>query len=156
MKKAIVVSGCPGTGKTKVAKLISKKRGCEYVGTKNVINEFGLVEGYDKKMKSFIVDTDKLSKVLVGLIKKSTKTLVIDGHLSHYVPRKYVKLCIITKCDIKILKKRLERRGYSKSKVRDNLDAEIFDTCHVEALEFGHKIKVIDTSKGIRPSSLAL
>jgi broad-specificity NMP kinase len=46
---------------------------------------------------------------------------------------------------LKKLKKRLEKRNYSKSKIRENLDAEIFDVCLVEAKEKGHKIKVIET-----------
>ena len=46
---------------------------------------------------------------------------------------------------LKTLKKRLEKRGYSKEKVRENLDAEIFDTCRIEALEAGHNVEVIYT-----------
>ena len=32
-------------------------------------------------------------------------------------------------------------------KIRTNLDCEIFDVCLVEALDKGHKVKIIDTSK---------
>ena len=81
------------------------------------------------------------------MISKSKKLLVIDSHLSHYLPKKYVKLCVVTKCDLKVLKKRLEKRKYSKGKVRENLDAEIFDVCLNEAKELGHKVKVVDTTK---------
>src|SRR3989344_2214670 len=142
MKKAIIVSGCVGTGKTRIAKLISKEKNCKYNNITDLIKKHKLSEGYDKKRKSLIVDTKKLNKFLIDLIKNSKETLVIDGHLSHYLDKKYVKLCVITKCDIKLLKKRLEKRGYSKQKIRENLDAEIFDTCRVEALEMGHKVKV--------------
>ena len=80
-----------------------------------------------------------------GKTKDSVKGLVIDSHLSHYLPKEYVDTCIITKCNLKLLKKRLEERGYSKNKVRENLDVEIFDTCRLEALEAGHKVKIIET-----------
>ena len=43
------------------------------------------------------------------------------------------------------LKKRLEKRGYSKQKIRENMDAEIFDVCLNEAKEEGHKIKIVRT-----------
>ena len=149
MKKAIIVSGCVGTGKTRIAKLISKEKNCKYTNITDLIKKHNLSEGYDKKRRSLIVDTKKLNKFLIDLIKNSKETLVIDGHLSHYLDKKYVKLCVITKCDIKLLKKRLEKRGYSKQKIRENLDAEIFDTCRVEALEKVHKVKVIDTTKNV-------
>lgn len=156
MKKAVIVSGCPGTGKTTIAKNISKEKNYLYIDINEVIKENKLKEGYDKKRKSIIVDIKKLNKALINLIKNSEKILVIDGHLSHYLPKEYVKTCFITKCDLKVLKKRLEKREYSKTKVRENLDAEIFDTCRIEALEKGHKVKIVDTTIGFNPSFLTL
>ncbi len=151
MKKAIIVSGTPGTGKTTIAKKFSKEKNYEYVDINEIIKKNKLNEGYDKKRKSLIVDTNKLNELLISLIRNSKETLVIDGHLSHYLDKKYVRLCIITKCDLKILKKRLEKRGYGKNKIRENLDAEIFDTCKTEALEKGHNVKVVDTTRGLIP-----
>ena len=44
------------------------------------------------------------------------------------------------------MKKRLELRKYNKNKIRENLNAEIFDLCHIEALENKHKVIVVDTT----------
>lgn len=145
----IIVSGTPGTGKTQVAKLIAKKRKLKYININKLIKKNKLYEKYDKKLKTYIVNTKKLNKFLIKLIKKE-KNVVIDSHLGHYIPKKYVDLCIITKCDLKVLKKRLEKRKYSKEKIRENLDSEIFDICLREAEEIGHKIKVVDTTKGLK------
>jgi len=145
--KVILVSGTPGTGKTTYAKKIAKQKSYKYIDVNKVVSSHNLSSGYDKKRDTTVIDTDKLNKVLIKLIneekKKKTKGFVIDSHLSHYLPKKYADLCIITKCDLKTLKKRLEKRGYSKDKVRENLDAEIFDVCRVEAEERGHLVKVI-------------
>src|SRR3989344_3218410 len=46
---------------------------------------------------------------------------------------------------LKKVKKRLEKRGYNKLKIRENLDAEIFDVCYEEAKELGHKVEVIES-----------
>jgi len=135
----IIVTGTPGTGKTTVAKKIAKEKGIKYIDVNNIISKYKLSEGYDRKRKTKIVDTDKLNKILIKIIKEN-KGLVIDSHLSHYLPKRYVDLCIVTKCSLKELKARLEKRKYSKAKVRENLDAEIFDTCRVEAIEKGHKV----------------
>ncbi len=144
--KVIIVSGTPGTGKTTYAKKLAKKKDYNYVDVKEIIEQKKLKETYDKKRQTFVVDTDKLNTILLKLIEDSReKGLVIDSHLSHYLPPGKVDKCIITKCDLKTLKERLEKRGYSKEKIRENLDVEIFDTCKVEALEVGHKIEVVYT-----------
>lgn len=146
-KKAIIVSGSVGAGKTTFAMKLANKLKLSYLSINDVIDDHKISKSYDKKRKSKIVDVDKLNKVLIGLIKNSKKKLVIDGHLSHYLPRKYVDVCYIVKCGLKELKKRLEKRGYSKQKIRENLDAEIFDVCLEEAREQGHKIKVVEGGK---------
>ena len=152
--KVVAVSGTPGTGKTKIAKLIAKKIDANYIDVNNFIKKNKLYIGYDRRFKSYNVNLNKLVDYLIRLIKSSKENLIIDSHLSHYIPKRYVNLCIITKCDLKKLKKRLEKRGYSKRKVRENLDAEIFDVCLMEALINKHKVRIIDTSKKINIKQL--
>lgn len=141
----IIVTGTPGTGKTKVAKSIASKLKLKYIDINKIVKKNKLIIGYDKKRKTNVVNEKKLSKVLIHLIKKNNN-LVIDGHLSHYLPSKYVDLCIVTKCDLKILEKRLEKRSYSKEKIRENLDAEIFEIILNEAIERKHKVFILDTT----------
>jgi len=144
----ICVTGTPGAGKTFLAKKLAKKLVLKYININNVIEEHRLSDKYDKKRKSNIVDIKKLNKALEKIIKNNRR-VIIDGHLSHYLPRKYVDLCIVVKCNLKILKNRLKKRGYSKEKIRENLDSEIFDICLSEATENKHKILVVDSSKKI-------
>ncbi len=144
--KTIIVSGTPGTGKTEIAKELAEKLKYRYIDVNKLIKENSLSEGYDTKRKCEIVDTAKLSSFLLSFIKKSKQNLVIDSHLAHYLPSKYIDLCIITKCGLKELKKRLGKRKYNKAKIRENLDSEIFDICLNEAAEKGHTILIIDTT----------
>ena len=142
----IIVSGTPGTGKTTYSKELSKSKKLKYVDVTKLIKDNKIFEKYDKKMDCVVVDIKKLNNELVKIIKDDKK-VIIDSHLSHYLPPKYVDLCIVTKCSLKTLEKRLKKRRYSKEKIRENLDAEIFDTCRIEALEKGHKVKVVWTDK---------
>jgi broad-specificity NMP kinase len=87
--------------------------------------------------------------------RKIKKGIIIDSHLSHYLPKRYVDLCIVVKCDLKELEKRLRKKKYSKEKVRENLDAEIFDICLNEAEAYGHKIIVIDATEGLNIEPLS-
>ena len=141
----IIITGTPGTGKTELAREIAKN-GFEYVDANKIIEQNKLIESFDKKRDTNVVDEKKLSDAFVKLIK-TKKNLVIDSHMSHCIPSKYVDVCIVTKCNLKVLKKRLEKKGYSKEKVRENLDAEIFDVCLTEAEEAGHKLLIVDTTK---------
>jgi adenylate kinase len=142
----IIITGTPGTGKTTLAKKTAKQKKLKYIDVNKIIKENNISEGFDKKRKCEIIDTKKLNKSLIKMINEQ-KNLMIDSHLSHCLPKKYVDLCIVTKCDLKTLEKRLKKRKYSKSKIRENIDAEIFDTCRIEALESGHKVKVVWTDK---------
>ena len=113
----IIVSGTPGTGKTKIAKALAKKKKYKYIDVNKLIEEHKeIVSGYDRKRKSKIIDEDRLVELLVKLIKKDQK-IVIDSHLSHFIPAKRVEYCIITKTSLKKLKNRLKKRGYSKPKI---------------------------------------
>jgi len=160
--KTIIISGSVGTGKTTIAKKLAKKLKYRYVDVNKIIKEKKLREKYDKKRRCYVIDTEKLNKSLISLIKssdtslaraggreKSIKGIIIDSHLSHYLPKKYVDLCIITKCNLKTQEKRLKKRRYNKAKIRENVECEIFDVCLNEAKELKHKVMIIDTTKGI-------
>ncbi len=160
--KVIVISGSVGTGKTTLAKKLAKKLNYKYLDVNKIIKEHKLAESYDKKRKCYVVDVKKLNKVIIDIIKSlegrqgTVSGIIIDSHLSHYLPKRYVDLCIITKCSLKTLEKRLRKRGYNKAKIRENLDCEIFDVCLNEAKELKHKVLVVDTTRGIEINKLLL
>jgi len=147
--KIIIITGTPGTGKTVLAKKLANLLNFTYIDVNLIIKTNKLSLNYDKKRSTYIINTNKLNRILISLIKNSNKSLIIDSHLSHYLPNKLVDLCIVTKCDLKILADRLKKRKYNLSKIRENRDSEIFDICLNEAIENNHNIMIIDTSKKI-------
>ena len=157
--KIIIVTGTPGTGKTLLSRKLASKLNFHYIDANRMIRKYKLSEGYDKKRNTKIVDATKLNKTLIMEISnfkkdKKTKGIIIDSHLSHYLPKKYADLCIVTKSSLKTLEERLKKRKYTKSKIRENLDAEIFDVCLNEAKEKGHNMLVFDTTEGISISKI--
>ena len=149
----ISISGTPGTGKTTLARKLAKTAGYKYLNVGRLIKSKNIAESYDRKRRCYVVDIKKLNKVLIEKIRKFPD-IIIDSHLSHYLPKEYVNLCIITKCSLKALEGRLKKKRYSKQKIRENLDCEIFDVCLNEAKEAGHKVIVVDTTKGFKIKEL--
>ena len=146
--KITIVTGTPATGKTTVASAIAMRTHALYIDVSAIIKKEKLWVNYDKKRKAKIIDTKKLNNILIRIIKEARKkeiSLVIDSHLSHYLPKKCVDCCIVTKTSLKKLKNRLKKRVYEEAKIRENMDCEIFDVCLTEAEEAGHKVIVIET-----------
>ncbi len=150
----IVVTGSPATGKSTLAKQLAEELGFEHIDLNRVIEERGWHEGRDEKRDTLVVDETTLTRRVKALVKPK-KDYIIDSHLSHFISSKIVDVCIVCTCELKELKKRLEKRGYAAEKVRENLDAEIFETCRLEAEENGHKIIIVDTSKETEYRQLA-
>jgi len=161
--KVIIITGSVGTGKSTLSKKLIKKLNFYYLDVNRIIKKYDIAVGYDNKRKTKLIDIKKLNKALIKEIKKSKnkivkntkKGIIIDSHMSHYLPKKYVELCIVTKCNLKVLEKRLKMKKYSKEKIRENLDVEIFDVCLNEAKENNHKIIIVNTTKPINMESIS-
>lgn len=126
------ITGTPACGKSTFAKRLSKLLSIEYIDITDFVKKHNISEKFDEEMKSLVVDTELLNEALVEHLDKS-KDYIIDGHFSHDLD--IIKGCIVCNCELKELNGRLKSREYSEQKVRENLDAEIFDICYTECLE---------------------
>ena len=133
------ISGTPGTGKTEVAKALAEKLGYVFIELNKMAAEKDLFEGYDEKRKCSIVNIDALKKE----VEKLNDNCVLESHYAHDMPADVV---IILRTNPGELRKRLEKRGWSKEKIEENVEAEIMEVCKTEALEQGKKVVEIDTT----------
>lgn len=141
----IVISGTPGTGKTALALFLAKKLGYYRLDLSSYYKQIS--SGYDRKKQCYVVDLKKFTESVKRELKQHPK-MIIDSHIAHTLPKKIIDLCIVLICsDLKRLKKRLQKKHYPQQKIRENLDAEIFQVCLAEAVEKGLKVILLDTSK---------
>lgn len=113
----ICVTGTPGVGKSAVMKEL-QKRGYEAEEFDSLIDEC-IVEVRDGER---IVDEKCLRKIGVdGLY---------FGHLSHFARCQKV---VVVRAHLGDLESRLGKRGYSRSKIMDNVESEAIDLIGFEA-----------------------
>ena len=141
--KVIIITGTPGVGKSTFALFLSKKLYWRRLDLHSYYNQ--LSTGYNRKKQCYDLDPKRVEKLVIKTRDEDTTPLVVDSHIAHHLSPKNVDLCIVLTCsDLQKLKQRLLRRQYSKQKIRENLDAEIFQICLIEAQENKHKILVFD------------
>jgi adenylate kinase len=131
----IALTGTPGTGKTTIAGLLPYR-----VIDINALVKGGMNFGIDAKRGCLEADMDALAKHLAKL--DPDETLILEGHFSHH----FADWSIVLRLSPAALKSRLEARGYSAEKIRENLEAEALDVILVEAVEFCYRVDEIDTT----------
>ncbi|MBI4164030.1 MAG: DUF359 domain-containing protein [Candidatus Aenigmarchaeota archaeon] len=136
----IAVTGTPGTGKDTISKVLAKRLGFKLVDLNKLARDKCLLKGYDQKRRCDIVDIRKLNEE----VKKFRRDLVIQSHYAHDLN---ADLVVVLKTDLKELRKRLEKRGWPEEKIKENLEAEIFEICKDEALQKTKKVFEFDTTE---------
>lgn len=135
MKKAILITGTPGTGKTVISELL-KQNGFPIIEVGKIVKEEELYEYFDEVTESYVVNDDLLNKRLIDLIENNTSNypLILDGHVVE-LPPNFVLHCIVLRCSIQHLRQRLSERSYGEAKIDENVEAEIMEIILTDMLE---------------------
>jgi adenylate kinase len=135
----IAVTGTPGTGKSSTCEVLAG-RGYVVLDLDEIARREGYVVGRDEVRGSDEVDVDSLREGL----RVSAKVAFLKGHYSH---RMDVNLAVVLRCRPSVLRTRLEARGWSASKVRENVEAEAIDVITQEAADRLPFVFEVDTTQ---------
>ncbi len=133
MKRIIIITGTPGTGKTTIAeKLCRKLNNSELLRSNSLIKEFGLYK-YRTKDGELVADMERLRNELERKARKSAAdTVIIEGHLLCDIRIKGATAIVIRE-HLRKLQKRMIARHYKESKINNNIVAEAVDYCGINA-----------------------
>jgi adenylate kinase len=145
---AVIITGTPGTGKTTISKIVAKILNAPLIALNELIIEKHLYNGHDDKKGYKIVDMESLSGEINLILNSIDKQLIIEGHLAHdFGVDEQVQSVIVLRARPSVLRKRLNKREWSDSKIQENVEAEALDLCTFEAVEIhGDKVHEVDTS----------
>lgn len=148
-KRIYLLTGVPGVGKTSVARRLAERLCAFHIDLSSLILEKNLYSSKDGERDTVEVDVEKTRVIVSRLIESSDRPLIIDGHLaSDIVDKKIASLIFVLRIAPWILQIELERRGYPKSKAKENIESELIGVCLSDALRvFGpDRVCEIDTT----------
>lgn len=137
----LYITGVTGTGKTSVAKKLTKQLSLDYFEVNTLVLEKGFYLGYDINRDSVIIDDELLISHIESVITDKKRLCLVGG----VIPLKNVfNLIIVLRCGVNILKQRLISRNYPKDKIESNIEAEIMNVVYYEAIELFSDQKVVE------------
>jgi adenylate kinase len=93
--------------------------------------------GYDDERGVPVADVDALRETVPD-------DVVLDGHISHLLEPDAV---VVLRCAPDVLRSRLEERGWSDEKIRENVESETLDIVLAEAVEVNAPVSEFDTTE---------
>lgn len=144
----IALTGVPGTGKTVLARHLSKQAQLGFTTLSWIVLEHGAWSGYDISRRSFIVSTEKLCG---SMRRRYSKGYIVETHWLGVFEECGLEpdAIIVTRTHPLVLYERLVRRGWPKSKVVENVEAEFLGVVVQDVIGSRYKttaILEVDTS----------
>ncbi len=139
-----MITGTPGVGKTTVSREIARSEGYRLIELNSLAMEVGAVSGEDPERGSMIIDEPKLKRELAKVLKSEGAKCIVEGHYGEVVPPRFVEKAVVIRLDPRVLRQRLVERGYHPAKIDENVQAEILDSCLVNAVDAFGKGAVLE------------
>ncbi len=133
MAKAIIVTGTPGVGKSRLAKALAKRLGVQLVELGLFVRKERLYSGRDVERGSYILDEERLGRRLRGMLAGGRDLVISTHYLGRLFPRRAVRLVLVLRLDPVILYRRLRDRGWTRKKAWENVESELIDICLFDA-----------------------
>ncbi len=138
MRGYLCVTGTPGTGKKTIAPLVAARLRIPCFGLNDLAARYGLQVG----QREVEVNAAGLGR---RLRKEVDEPCLLFGHLVPYALRKQdVARVAVLRCDPRVLRARLTKRGYPMGKMIENVEAELIGVISADSAEAFGRSKVVE------------
>lgn len=143
------ITGTPGTGKSTLSLELKNKlnKFLDIFEIKELLIKYDLLEEYEPERDTTVFDDDSAIKTIQNFLKEKDNFILV-GPCLPFDAIDFTCIIVLT-CSLKgALEERLAKRGYKKSKIQDNIEAELFGEILGEAMDFfseKYKILVLDS-----------
>ncbi len=132
-KTILVITGTPATGKTTIARKVAKLAGSTVVIRANDLVRSKRLFSSLSKDGTMIVEMSRLKREILKAIRSSSDSIVVvEGHLLCDIGIDGATAVVIRE-HLRVLERRMKRRGYAAAKIKKNLVSEALDYCGVNA-----------------------
>jgi len=149
-KRIIVITGVPGTGKTRISEILAKRLGdADVIHATDLIKSKGLFSSRDRKDGAIIVKMKALERELARFAAASrSRYVIIEGHVLCDLKVRGAS-AIVLREHLPVLRRRLAARGYGREKMTANLVSEATDYCGAHAeRNYGRVYEMFPRARG--------
>eukprot|EP00747_Dinoflagellata_sp_TGD_P208784 gnl/TRDRNA2_/TRDRNA2_82227_c0_seq1.p1 gnl/TRDRNA2_/TRDRNA2_82227_c0~~gnl/TRDRNA2_/TRDRNA2_82227_c0_seq1.p1 ORF type:complete len:177 (+),score=55.11 gnl/TRDRNA2_/TRDRNA2_82227_c0_seq1:2-532(+) len=131
----VLITGTPGTGKSTLCDALATASGgkLRHIEVGKLVKEKKLYREWDEEMDCSIFDEEMVTDALEPLVEDGGA--LVDFHSAACLPEDWFDLVVVLRAETDVLYARLEKRHYDEAKIRQNVEAEIFQVCLDEARE---------------------
>ena len=154
MRKILIITGTPGVGKTRLARVLSKRMNGSFLDLGSFVRKEKLYSRFDRKGRSYVMDEPRVNRRLGRFFADNAEEdLIVEAHtLGTYMPKNPGMRAIVVRLDPAMLARRLKMRRWYRRKIWENVEAELIDLSLYESIKLLGRSRVcqIDsTNKGI-------
>ncbi|XP_027124665.1 adenylate kinase isoenzyme 6 homolog isoform X1 [Coffea eugenioides] len=132
-KPNLLITGTPGTGKTTTASALAEAAQLRHINIGDLVKEKNLHNGWDDQFECYIINEDLVCDELEDMMEEGGN--IVDHHGCDFFPERWFDRVVVLQTENSLLYDRLARRGYTGSKLSNNIECEIFQVLLEEAKE---------------------
>ena len=132
---SVAITGTPGVGKSTICDLF-KQESQVILTVRELAQQHNCLGEFSEQYQSHDIDIHTLAESW-----QSDGAAIIDGHLSHFLD---VDAIVMLRCEPTELGKRLAKRDYSESKIRQNMEWELISGTWAELTEFEITVPILE------------
>ncbi|XP_057546105.1 adenylate kinase isoenzyme 6 homolog [Amaranthus tricolor] len=140
-KPNILITGTPGTGKTTMSSALAEAAQLRHVNIGELVKEKNLHDGWDEELDCHIINEDLVCDELEDMMEEGG--IIVDYHGCDFFPERWFDRVVVLQTENSILYDRLSKRGYTGSKLSNNIECEIFQVLLEEAKDSYHEDIVV-------------